>query len=110
MGDIRNMVEKASQKQNTNNSANPATPQNTNRRNSNKDAFEGLLMIFGFIAAIAICFWLIFGVIFGGGSSSSSSSKSGEQRCWYCGKVIVNSQGTPIHKSGGKCDYCGKPN
>ena len=66
-------------------------------------------IIVGFI--LALCFFLLV-LSLGGAfnSSSSSGSSSKEQRCWYCGKVIVNSQGTPIHKSGGKCDYCGKSN
>lgn len=61
---------------------------------------------------LAVCGFLLLLFISGAFDSSSNNgrSKSGEQRCWYCSKVIVNSQGTPIHKTNGKCDYCGKPN
>lgn len=74
-----------------------------------------------FIFIVGAC-WVLFigsmmlgscGKIFSDSPSSGSSTstyKSKEQRCSWCGKVIVNSDGRPIHKSNGKCTYCGMPN
>lgn len=80
---------------------------------NNSNGKPGGLGVVGIIVAIIVALWLI-GSVLGGGSSSSSSSSSqsssGEQRCWYCKKVIVNSEGRPIHLINGKCEYCGHKN
>lgn len=63
------------------------------------------------LGAVAVIILLVYllGSCTGGGSSSDSSVGR-EKRCWYCAKVIVNSAGVPIHKTNGKCDYCGHLN
>lgn len=49
-------------------------------------------------------------------STPSSTSVNGKEvRCWYCGKVIVNSDGKIIHAKHQqlntyKCEYCNTDN
>lgn len=48
-------------------------------------------------------------------SSNSNSSNNKEVRCWYCSKVIINTDGRVIHATHSfgntyKCEYCGKDN
>lgn len=66
----------------------------------------------GIVIVVIVCFilWLA------GSCNSTSSNRNGrEVRCWYCSKVIINSDGRAIHAThtfGNTyvCDYCGKSN
>lgn len=61
-----------------------------------------VIMILYLIGSISSCT---------GCGGSSHHYSVGEQRCWNCGKVIINSEGRMIHcSSNGKCEYCGTLN
>ena len=83
------------------------TSQSTNKKSS---GCVGVLILIGLVIAIIFMFRACFG-------ESSSSSSSNEVRCYYCSKVIVNSEGRTIHCHQSPdnpylfiCDYCGKKN
>ena len=64
---------------------------------------------------IIVAILAIIGMVMRTCDGGETNKSSGEVRCWYCSKVIVNSEGRMIHcthKSANSyvCDYCGKTN